>query len=32
MNQILATENNKKKNNTSGPIEVKKIVRFFAVA
>ena len=32
MNQILATENNKKKNDTSGPIEVKKIVRFFAVA
>lgn len=29
MNQILATENKKKKS--SGPIEIKKIVRFFAI-
>jgi len=33
MNQILLTENKKKKkNNTGGPIEIKGIVRFFAIA
>lgn len=31
MNQILATENNKNKKKSSGPIAIKPIVRFFAV-
>lgn len=31
MNQILATENKKNKRNSSGPIEIKSIIRFFAV-
>lgn len=31
MNQILATENNKNKRRSSGPIAIKPIVRFFAI-
>ena len=34
MNQILMVENQKKKRNrsSSGPVEIEKIVRFFAIA
>lgn len=32
MNQILNTENKKRKNNRGGAIEIKSIVRFFALA
>lgn len=31
MNQILMTENKKKKQRSSGPLEIKGIVRFFAI-